>query len=108
MHFFDWALLALVAFAAALALRKIWRDRRAGKCCGNCTACTAGCAAHARGLAACAPNERETAPNTPRTAPNAPRTAPNCAKHTPARTAGCEQKSAEACRAHPEPRRINQ
>ena len=80
MHFFDWALLALVAFAAALALRKIWRDRRAGKCCGNCTACTAGCAAHARGPAACAPNARETAPNTPRTA-------------RAARTADCGQKA---------------
>ncbi len=47
MNVLDWFLLALVGFAAALALRRIWQDRRAGKCCGSCAACTAGCALRA-------------------------------------------------------------
>lgn len=42
MQILDWALLALIVFAAGLAVRRIIRDRRAGKCCGNC----AGCAVH--------------------------------------------------------------
>ena len=41
MHILDWALLALVFLAAGLAVRKIIRDRRADKCCGNCAGCTA-------------------------------------------------------------------
>lgn len=50
MQISDYILLALIAFAAGLAVRKIIRDRRAGKCCGNCAGCTAhcdaACAAH--------------------------------------------------------------
>ena len=51
MHILDWALLALVILAAGLAVRKIIRDRRVGKCCcGNCAGCAANynaaCAAH--------------------------------------------------------------
>lgn len=45
MHILDWALLALIVFAAGLAVRKIIRDRRAGKCCGNCAGCAAHCSA---------------------------------------------------------------
>ena len=43
MQLTDWALLALIALTAALAVRKIIRDRRAGKCCGNCAGCAARC-----------------------------------------------------------------
>ena len=43
MQILDYILLALTAFAAALAVRRIIRDRRAGKCCGNCAGCTAHC-----------------------------------------------------------------
>ena len=55
MQFLDYILLALIAFAAALAVRKIIRDRRAGKCCGNCAGCTTHCSAAraARGDASC-------------------------------------------------------
>lgn len=44
MQILDYILLALISFAAALAVRRIIRDRRAGKCCcGNCAGCTARC-----------------------------------------------------------------
>lgn len=45
MGMLDILLLALVTLAAGAAVRKIFRDRRAGKCCGNCAACAAQCRA---------------------------------------------------------------
>lgn len=43
MQISDYILLALIAFAAALAVRRIFRDRRAGKCRGSCAGCAANC-----------------------------------------------------------------
>lgn len=43
MQILDWALLALIVLAAGLAVRRMLRDRRAGKCCGNCAGCAARC-----------------------------------------------------------------
>ena len=43
MSLLDGLLLALEALAAGLAVRKILRDRRAGKCCGCCASCAAPC-----------------------------------------------------------------
>lgn len=54
MQISDYILLALIAFAAALAVRKIMRDRRAGKCCGSCAGCAANC--NAANIARCAQN----------------------------------------------------
>ena len=44
MQILDYILLALIFLAAGLAVRKIVRDKRAGKCCGcNCAGCTVHC-----------------------------------------------------------------
>ncbi|WP_367926152.1 FeoB-associated Cys-rich membrane protein [uncultured Ruthenibacterium sp.] len=43
MGFADWLILAFVAVLFVLAVRRIVRDRRNGKCCGNCAGCSHVC-----------------------------------------------------------------
>ncbi|WP_106198964.1 MULTISPECIES: FeoB-associated Cys-rich membrane protein [Hallerella] len=39
MNFWDICILVLVSAAVFFALRKIFRDKKNGKCCGNCKLC---------------------------------------------------------------------
>ncbi len=43
MGILDFLLLTAVAAGLFLALRKILRDKKQGKCCGSCTGCGAAC-----------------------------------------------------------------
>lgn len=43
MNVLDVVLVLLIAALFALAVHRIVRDRRSGKCCGNCAGCSHAC-----------------------------------------------------------------